>query len=82
MEITKNALDVKFADRIHGLTTQWDPNDLEQVKKKVNETKEYFLKIAHETNMEAYNKLQSLILTLEIRLNGTQEKVGKVLEAM
>lgn len=80
-EITRNALDVKFADRIHNLTTQWDPNDLKQVRKKVDETKRYFLKIAHETCIEAYNKLQSLILILEVKLSGTSERVGVLLNA-
>ncbi|MDD3794283.1 MAG: hypothetical protein PHI37_05710 [Candidatus Gracilibacteria bacterium] len=79
-EIAKNALDVKFADRIHNLSTQWDPNDLEQVRKKVDETKQYFLDIAKETNIDAYNKMQSLILTLEIRLINANSNIKKVLQ--
>lgn len=79
IEITRNALDVKFADRIHNLSTQWDPNDLEQVRKKVDETKIYFLHIAKETNIEAYNKIQSLILVLEIRLSNVSGKVSGTL---
>lgn len=78
-QITKNALDVKFADRIHNLVTQWDPNDLEQVRKKVDETKKYFLEIAHETNKEAYDKIKGLILTLEIKLLSASKKVTEVL---
>lgn len=74
-EITQNSLDVKFADRIHNLSTQWDPNDLDQVRKKVDETKKYFLPVARVTNPEAYEKLKSLILQLEIRLHGTSGKV-------
>lgn len=77
--ITYNALDVKFADRIHNLSTQWDPNDLKQVRKKVDETKKYFLWIAKETNKIAYDKLQSLILTLEIRLNNSNWKVKEII---
>jgi (p)ppGpp synthase/HD superfamily hydrolase len=69
IEITINALDVKFADRIHNLTTQWDPNNLEQVKKKLEETKKYFYKIAQEINITAFNKMKKAILTLEIKLN-------------
>lgn len=79
IEITKNALDVKFADRIHNLSTQWDPNDLYQVRKKVEETKKYFLWIAQETNIEVYSKLQSLILVLEVRLNGVNMNVEKII---
>ncbi|MDD2892168.1 MAG: hypothetical protein PHQ95_04335 [Candidatus Gracilibacteria bacterium] len=78
-EIARNALDVKFADRIHNLSTQWDPNNLEQVRKKVNETKKYFLNIARETNTEAYNKIQSFILILEVKINGTSKKVNTLL---
>jgi (p)ppGpp synthase/HD superfamily hydrolase len=66
-----NALDVKFADRIHNLSTQWDPNNLEQVRKKITETKNFFLGIAQETNKEAYEQIKRLILTLELRLQGT-----------
>lgn len=77
-EITQNALDVKFADRIHNLSTQWDPNDTKQVRKKVDETKKYFLSIAQATNLEAYEKMQSLILQLEIRLHGVNWKVGEI----
>lgn len=80
IEITKNALDVKFADRIHNLSTQWDPNDLTQVRKKVDETKKYFLEIAKETNIEAYNKIQSLILVLEIRLNDASWKTWNIID--
>lgn len=74
-EIAKNALDVKFADRIHNLSTQWDPNDLEQVRKKVEETEVYFMEIARETNIEAYNKLQSLIFGLKTQLHTPQANV-------
>jgi (p)ppGpp synthase/HD superfamily hydrolase len=68
-QITRNALDVKFADRIHNLTTEWDPNNLEKVKRKLEETKKYFLNIAKEVNQVAYDKIQSLVLVLEIRLH-------------
>ncbi len=79
IEITRNALDVKFADRIHNLSTQWDPNDLEQVRKKTDETKKFFLGIAQETNMEAYEQIKRLILALELRLQGTSWKVTALL---
>lgn len=81
IEITMNALDVKFADRIHNLSTQWDPNDLEQVRKKIIETNDFFLVITQETNVEAYEQIKRLILALEIRLQGTSWKVEAVLGA-
>ncbi len=77
-EITQNALDVKFADRIHNLSTQWDETGLATVRRKVDETKIYFLGIAQEVNMPAFDALQSLILQLEIRLFGAQKKVGVI----
>lgn len=80
IQITLDALDVKFADRIHNLSTQWDPNDLEQVRKKVDETKKYFLEIAKSTNTNAYTKLQSLILVLEIRLNNANKNVENIIQ--
>jgi len=79
-EITRNALDVKFADRIHNLSTQWDPTDLEQVRKKVEETKIYFLEISKETNIESYHIIKALILNLEIQIFNTQWKVEKVVK--
>lgn len=79
IEITQNTLDVKFADRIHNLSTQWHPDDQETVRRKVNETKKYFLKIAQETNFEAYIKLKKLILELEIRLLDAKWKVNWII---
>jgi (p)ppGpp synthase/HD superfamily hydrolase len=70
---------VKFADRIHNLSTQWNPSDTATVRRKVDETKEYFLDIAKETNSKAYHSLQSLILQLEIQLNNAGERVEKVM---
>jgi predicted small metal-binding protein len=67
-EILQNIFDVKFADRIHNLSTQWDENNLEKVERKVEETRKYFLDIASKVNPEAYKKLKSLILELEIKL--------------
>jgi len=78
IEIAINALDVKFADRIHNLSTQWDPADTGTVRRKVDETKEYLLDIAKETNLQAYHKLQSLILQLEVKLNNTGEITKKI----
>ena len=73
--LTQDVLDVKLADRIHNLTTQWDPKDLDKTRRKIDETKKYFLKIAEKHSPEAYKKLQSLILTLEVKLHQTSQKV-------
>ena len=80
IEITQNTLDVKFADRIHNLSTQWNSNDLSNVNRKVEETREFFLDIAKELNSDVYDKLQSLILELEIRVLTTQ-KTAETLSA-
>lgn len=53
IEITKNVLDVKYADRIHNLSTQWDPNNLEKVEQKIEETLDYLLESARENNFDA-----------------------------
>jgi len=79
-EITQNTLDVKFADRIHNLSTQWHPNDLDTVNRKVEETKKYFLKVAKEINPEAYEKLQSEIRKLEIKVENANWKVDWIIE--
>lgn len=78
--IAKNALDVKFADRVHNLSTQWHPDDLEQVEKKVLETEKYFLNIARENNPVAYEAIKSLLLTLRIKLSKTPSRVEDILK--
>jgi len=77
-QITQDVLDVKLADRIHNLSTQWNPKDTKTVRRKVDETKEYFLEIAMKHNPEAYEKLQSLILKLEIKLHNTNSNVNEL----
>lgn len=67
-EITLNIFYVKFADRIHNLRTQWCPNDINQVKKKIKETKEYFLINAKRINIKIYKKLFNEIVKLETEL--------------
>ncbi len=79
IEITKNIIDVKLADRIHNLSTQWDENNLDKVKRKVEETKDYFLDIAKETNSIVYKKLKTLILDLEIKLANFSNKVDEII---
>ena len=78
--VTQNIFDVKFADRIHNLSTQWDENNTDKVKRKVEETKKYFLDIALKVNPEAYNKLNTLILKLEIQLAWFAKKTEKILD--
>jgi len=78
-EVIQNIFDVKFADRIHNLSTQWDINNLDKVKRKVEETKEYFLNSAKELNPVAYKKLKSLILELEIKLADVQKQVKNII---
>ena len=79
-EVLENIFDVKFADRIHNLSTQWDINNLSGVEKKVEETKKYFLDIAKKLNPEAYRKLKTLVLELEIKLIDTKRQIKKILE--
>ena len=78
-ELTQDVLDVKLADRIHNLSTQWNPKDLDTVERKVNETKRYFLDIAKEHNPKAYEKLKSLIFALEVDLLNARWKVEKTI---
>lgn len=79
IDITKNIIDVKLADRIHNLSTQWDENNLDKVKRKIDETKDYFLDIAKETNPIAYEKLKTLILDLEIKLANFSTKIDEII---
>ncbi len=78
-EITMNIFDVKFADRIHNLSTQWDPNNIEKVKRKIEETQFYFLDIAKELNIDVYNQLKSLILQLEIKIAKVSNDVTTII---
>lgn len=61
-------LKVKFADRIHNLRTQWDPDNIEQVKKKIRETKMVYLPLAEKRNQKAYEIMLQEIETLEEKL--------------
>ena len=80
IEVTTNIFDVKFADRIHNLSTQWDEDNTEKVKRKIEETKKYFLPVAKEINIDAFNKLNTLILKLEIRLAKFNKKVDNIVK--
>lgn len=78
-KITYDVFDVKFADRIHNLRTQWDPNNIIKVSKKIKETKDYLLKIAKKINYEAYEIMIELIYWLEIKLLSVNEDVEKII---
>jgi (p)ppGpp synthase/HD superfamily hydrolase len=52
-QIVLDVFDVKFADRIHNLKTQWDPENIKKVRKKVKETQDYLLPIAKNINIDA-----------------------------
>lgn len=80
-EITKNTIDVKLSDRIHNLSTQWDEDNIEKVERKVEETKRYFLSIAKETNIWAYDKIKSLVLELKIKLANYNKKVEEIVQS-
>lgn len=67
-EISIIVFEVKFADRIHNLSTQWDPNNLEKVKRKIKETHDHFLKTAKIISPKSYEILKDLILELQIKL--------------
>ncbi|MEA3387104.1 MAG: hypothetical protein U9Q66_01630 [Patescibacteria group bacterium] len=79
-QITQNIIDVKLADRIHNLSTQWDENNTDKVIRKLNETKDFFLDIAEETNIEAYTKIKSLLLNLELKLENYNKRVDDILD--
>ncbi len=78
--ITQDTIDVKLADRIHNLSTQWNPNKLDWVQRKVDETKQYFLPLAKQTNTVAYEKLKSLVLALEIQLHNAAGSTQEILD--
>jgi hypothetical protein len=73
-KLTQDTLDTKFADRIHNLSTQWDPDDIEKVERKMKETNDYFLDIAKETNPEAYKQLRFELWKLKISLERNKKK--------
>lgn len=52
-QLDRDTLNVKFADRIHNLRTIYTLSK-EDIKRKVKETKKYFLKVAKNRNPKAY----------------------------
>ena len=78
-EITKNIFDVKYADRIHNLSTQWNPNNIEKVKEKIAQTEKYFLEWAKIINPIAYSKLKSEILKLKLQIEQYNKKISDII---
>ncbi len=79
-QIVLDVFDVKFADRIHNLRTQWDPGNIKKVRKKIKETKDYLLPIAKEINSEVYKIMRELIYWLEKQLLSVNEEIEKILK--
>lgn len=77
--LTQETIDVKLADRIHNLQTQWNPDDLETVKRKIEETEEYFMEISKETNTDTHKKLQSFIIWLKVKTLWVVKKTNEIL---
>jgi len=77
--ITQNTIDVKLADRIHNLETQWDPNKIDWVQRKIDETKQYFLPLAKEVNQVAYKSLNRLVLALEMQVHNASWKASNII---
>ena len=80
IEITKNIIDVKLADRIHNIWTQWDKNNREKVKSKIEETEKYFYNIAKQRDVRIYNELHKSVLDLKVKLTGVEYDVNLLLE--
>lgn len=79
-EVTKYVIDVKLADKIHNLSTQWDENNIEKVEKNIWITKKYFYDISKEVNIKAHNKIKSLVLKLELQLEWFKERTLSIIE--
>ncbi len=64
-ELARNSILSKFADRIDNLKTEWDPNNIIKVKRKIAETKKYFLPITEEVCEKAHDIMLKEIIKLE-----------------
>ena len=79
-EVTQDTLDVKFADRIHNLSTQWHPEKTDWVVRKMEETVKYFLPVAKATNQEAYNQMMEHLSRLRVQLFNVWVNVEYILD--
>ena len=71
-ELALNSILSKFADRIDNLKTEWDPNNTNKVRRKVDETKKYFLPITKEVCSKAHDMMVEEIIKLEELLSWNQ----------
>lgn len=66
-DLPDDVLDVKFADRIHNLRTMDSCSPQKQLKKVV-ETEKYFMNLARERNISAYNLMKVEIERIKINI--------------
>lgn len=66
-ELDDATLQVKFADRVHNLRTTSHIKK-EKIKRKIEETKKYFLPVARKRNPKMFRELSRLIAKLESEL--------------
>ena len=82
--IARNAIQVKFADRIHNLSTQWDPEKTDKVERKIEETEKYFYAIAKEFDTKydtnVLKRLKTHVLALTMKLEKYPQRIEKVLK--
>lgn len=64
-DLDNDTLDVKFADRIHNLRTQWSCSK-DKIIRKIKETEEYFMDLAKRRNYKAYELMLVEINKLKI----------------
>lgn len=67
--ITKNVLNIKYADRIHNLRTQWDEKNISKVYRKLVETEHYFLNSSEKNNIKAFSLLTKELIILGKKIN-------------
>lgn len=72
-DLEDDILNIKFADRLHNLRTQWDPENKDKVRRKIKETKDFILPVAKIRNIKAYNALLLEVEKLELQLWYTVE---------
>lgn len=78
--IARNAIQVKLADRIHNLSTQWDQSNTGKVKRKIEETEKYFYQIAEEFDRNILAILKSHVLALKIQLGKYPQRVESIVK--
>lgn len=79
-KLSRIALEIKYSDRIHNLRTQWDPNNVWKVRRKVRETIKYLLEQSKEVNYYAYLQMEELTFGLDSQLDEFNKEVKSVLD--